>query len=93
MSQGHYISFTNCVFLAVANVFFCLQVHIGKLCRSLLCLFIMKALITVNIVVLLAVIGMTQANKGMHKKLGFFFLFVCFCICLFALFLFVFFYS
>ena len=44
----------------------------------------MKALITVNIVVLLAVIGMTQANKGMHNKLEFFFvclflyLFVCF---------------
>lgn len=44
----------------------------------------MKALITVNIVVLLVVIGVTQAYKGMHNKLEFFFvclflyLFVCF---------------
>ena len=47
----------------------------------------MKALITVNIVVLLVVIGVTQAYKGMHNKLEFFFSFACFCISLFALFL------
>lgn len=92
MSQGHYISFTNCVFLAVANVFFCLQVHIRKLCRSLLCLFIMKALITINILVLMVVISVTQASKGMHNKLEFFFFrllvfvfvcLLCFFVCLF----------
>ena len=89
MSQGHYISFTNCVFLAVANVFFCLQVHIRKLCRSLLCLFIMKALITINIVVLMVVISVTQASKGMHNKLEFFFrLFVFVFVCLLCFFLF-----
>lgn len=49
----------------------------------------MKALITINFVVLMVVISVTQASKGMHNKLEFFFFFsfACFCICLFALFL------
>ena len=46
----------------------------------------MKALITINILVLMVVISVTQASKGMHNKLEFF-SFACFCICLFALFL------
>ena len=35
----------------------------------------------------MVVISVTQASKGMHNKLEFFFSFACFCICLFALFL------
>ena len=48
----------------------------------------MKALITINFVVLMVVISVTQASKGRHNKLEFFFFsFARFCICLFALFL------
>ena len=35
----------------------------------------------------MVVISVTQASKGMHNKLEFFFSFACFCICLLALFL------
>ena len=40
----------------------------------------------------MVVISVTQASKGMHNKLEFFFSFACFCICLFALFLCLFFF-
>ena len=45
----------------------------------------MKALITINIVVLMVVISVTQASKGMHNKLEFFF-FVCLFLYLFVCF-------
>ena len=51
----------------------------------------MKVLITINIVVLIAVIGMTQAYKGMHNKLEFFF-FVCLFLYLFVCFVSFFFF-
>lgn len=35
----------------------------------------------------MVVISVTQASKGMHNKLEFFFSFACFCICLFVFFL------
>lgn len=43
----------------------------------------MKALITINILVLMVVISVTQASKGMHNKLEFFF-FVCLFLYLFV---------
>ena len=54
----------------------------------------MKALITINFVVLMVVISVTQASKGMHNKLEFFF-FVCSFLYLFVCFvsLFVCFFS
>ena len=54
----------------------------------------MKALITINILVLMVVISVTQASKGMHNKLEFFF-FVCLFLYLFVCFvsLFVCFFS
>ena len=53
----------------------------------------MKALITINFVVLMVVISVTQASKGMHNKLEFFFfrllvfVFVCL-LCFFVCFFF-----